>query len=822
MRHWGYGACAKVFAATPKEAPGAGERLLIRTLERYGVRLRFTVAGVCGALGVVSAGSAGAAPAATCLLLSALLACGLCLRPLRRPVPLAPRWALDAAFVMLVGLSQPLLGDGADPTVEAIIGIAVITFQHEWATRPAVGLALAGLGAAASALGDVLSSPGHGPEAAPLVAVLVEVSLSRAAHVIVRSRARAADRSAASRAASRREADVAAARRATEREYLATLHDTAAATLLMVSQGDGRDWSWLPLRARQDLEALSTLPGFETENVDLAALLGCVPQGVGRAGVRLESRVNGPLTIPSGPGLAIFNGVREAVTNVARHSGVRDAELRAWAEGGGVFVELSDAGRGFVPEAVSVRRRGLSGSVVGRMRAVGGSVSIASRPGAGTRVRWCWPDGPRDVRTPGIDGPSGARQAVGAAELRGASPPRRSPPRSATESPPTAVVRFLHGQLLHGAQLAALMISLVAQFGVSLGQLTAYQGVYRPAWAQTAAYVCLVAVAAVAALPLLRGRRIPPVVRRLGVSAVLAVSAVCAFTLAPERLTGAQDWAFGLLGWHALYLLADQPVRTFAAFLGAHVGISLLVVLLAGAPTVARSAAMGVATVSDIGFQLSVGVLVGLFHGMASTAGDEAAREEELRTRERLHEETQRDHRERYRALTATTVPLLVGLGHGALSPHDKAVRLRCGVEAARLRRLFAEGDAVSDPLLNELRACVEVTEHQGVTVSLAVRGRPGEVPVEVRRELVDPVAVVLGRTRSTARVTVVWTSRAVHVSVVGEDGDDGGCDPTEVARARGRAADAEVTVVRTTRGSGVWVTAGWQRPERVRELTPT
>ncbi|MET9355562.1 ATP-binding protein [Streptomyces sp. NPDC006617] len=846
MRDWGYGERARAIATTPKEAPGAGERLLVRTLERYGVWLRFTVAGVCGALGIVSAGAAGTAPAATSLMLPALLACGVCLRSPRRPLPFAPRWALDAVFVILIGLSQPVLGEGADLTVEAIIGIAVITFQHEWATRPAVGLALAGLGAAESALGDVLSSPGHGPEAAPLVAMAVEVGLSRTAHVIVRSRAGAADRSAASRAASRREADVAAARRATEREYLATLHDTAAATLLMVSQGDGRDWSWLPLRARQDLEALSTLPGFATENVDLAALLGCVPRGVGRAAVRLESRVDGPLTIPSGPGLAIFNGVREAVTNVARHSGVRDAELRAWAaEGGGVVVELSDAGRGFVPEAVSVQRRGLSGSVVGRMQAVGGSASITSRPGAGTRVRWRWPAGPRDVRTPGVHGTSGARRAVGAA----GSPPRSatgSPPRSATGSsprcttgsslrsatgsrsrsatgsPPTGVVRFLRGQLLHGAQLAALLISLVAQFGLSLGQLTAYQNAYRPAWAQTAAYVCLVAVAAVAALHLLRGRRIPPVVRRWGVGVLLAVSAVSALTLAPERQTGPQDWAFGLLGWHALYLLADQPVRLLAGFLGAHVGLTLLVVLLAGTPTVARSAAMGVATVSDIGFQLSVGVLVGLFHGLASTAGDEAAREEELRTRERLHEETQRDHRERYHALTATTVPLLVGLGHGALTPHDKAVRLRCGVEAARLRRLFAEGDAVSDPLLNELRACVEVTEHQGVTVSLAVRGLPGEVPVEVRRELVDPVAVVLGRTRSTARVTVVWTSRAVHVSVVGEDGDDGGCDPAEAARARGRAADAEVTVVRTTRGADVWVTAGWQRPARVRELTPT
>jgi hypothetical protein len=201
-----------------------------------------------------------------------------------------------------------------------------------------------------------------------------------------------------------------------------------------------------------------------------------------------------------------------------------------------------------------------------------------------------------------------------------------------------------------------------------------------------------------------------------------------------------------------------------------------------------------------------------LLHGTAPAAGTAAAREEELRTRERIHEDMQRDHKERYRALTASTVPLLVGLGHGVLSPHDEEVRLRCGVEAARMRRLFAEGDAVSDPLLNELRACVEVAEHQGATVSLAVRGRPGEVPVEVRRELVDPVTVILGRTRSTARLTVVWTPRAVRVSVVSED-CVGGLDTGEAAPSHGRATDAKVTVARTTRGGSVWVEAGWRRP---------
>ncbi|TLS46900.1 ATP-binding protein [Streptomyces montanus] len=766
-------------------------------LERYGVWLRSTVVCLCGALGVASADGA-EIPLALSLLVPALLSCGVHLYALRRPLPLAPLWTLDAAVVVLTGLSQPVLGgDGADVMVEAIVSICVITFQHEWATRPVAGAALAASGTVACALGDILSSPGHRPELADLVRIVVLAGLSRAAYLIVRARARVADRSAALRAAARREAEVAAARRATEREYLATLHDTASATLLMVSQGDARDWSWLPQRAREDLEALSAVPGFETGSVDLAALLGCVPGGPGGEGqamVQLKTRIDGPLAVPSGPGLAIFSGVREAVTNVARHAGVREAELRAWAEGdGAVVVELSDAGRGFDPESVPARRRGISGSVIGRMHAVGGCATVTSHPGAGTRVQWRWQ--------------AQARAPQAGPEAQAADMPRPTRARAHT-----AVVRLIRRQLLHGAQLAALLISLLSQFIFSLQQVTAYQSVYQPAWAQTAGYVCLAAVAVTGAAYLLRGRQIPPRVRAWSLGSVLTVSAVCAFTLAPERLTGAEDWAFGLVGWHALFLLADLPVRAFAAFLGAHVGLNAIAVFLSGAPTVAESAVMGITAITTCGFQLSVGVLLTrLLHGTAPEAGTEAAREEELRTRERIHEDMQRDHKERYRALTATTVPLLMGLGHGVLSPHDEEVRLRCGVEAARMRRLFAESDAVSDPLLNELRACVEVAEHQGVTVSLAVRGRPREVPVQVRRELIDPVAVTLGHARSTARVTVVWTPRAVRVSVVGVNCADGR-SPGDAAPSHSPATDAKVSVARTTRGGSVWVEASWSK----------
>ncbi|WP_234048662.1 sensor histidine kinase [Streptomyces liliifuscus] len=777
--------------------PRSSERLVILALERFGVWLRSIVVCLCGALGVVSADAA-EIPLAVSLLVPAFLACGVRLYSLRRPrmFPLALLWTLDAAVVVLTGLSQPVIGgEAADVMVEAMVGISVVAFQYEWATRPVAGAALAALGAVVFVLGDVLSSPGHGPDWVPLARMLIQVGLSRAAYLIVRGLARAADRSAAVRAAARREMEVAAARRATEREYLATLHDTASATLLMVSQGDGRDWSWLPPRARQDLEAMSAVPGFETGSVDLAALLGCVPEGEGQTRVRLKTRIDGPLAIPSGPGLAIFNGVREAVTNVARHAGVREAELRAWTEGEGAVVELSDAGRGFNPESVPARRRGISGSIIARMHAVGGSASVTSHPDIGTRVQWRW------------HGQTRAPQAGDGAQAPGV--PR--PPRAQVQH--TADVRFIRGRLLYGTQLAVLLISLVWQFTISLRRLVVHQDVYRPAWAQTAAFVCLAAVAVIGGAYLLRGRQIPPRVRWWSLGSALAVSAVCAFTLPPEQSTGAPDWAFGVVGWHALFLLADLRVRVFAAFLGAHVGLNATAVFLSGAPTVAQWATMGISTIGSCGFQLSVGVLMTyLLHGTAPAAGTEAAREEELRTRERIHEDMQRDHKDRYRALTATTVPLLVGLGHGVLSPHDEEVRFRCGVEAARMRRLFAESDAVLDPLLNELRACVEVAEHQGVTVSLAVRGQPGEVPVEVRRELIDPVAVILSRTRSTARVTVVWTPRVVRVSVVSED-CAGGRGAERAAQAHGRATDVKVDVTRTMRGGSVWVEAGWRRP---------
>jgi ligand-binding sensor domain-containing protein/signal transduction histidine kinase len=83
---------------------------------------------------------------------------------------------------------------------------------------------------------------------------------------------------------------------------------------------------------------------------------------------------------------------KEAVHNVARHSGARRADVELTAGREGLVLAVADDGRGFNPAApsdgnglVSMRRRA---------RDAGGALTIASSPGGGTRVTLTVPLGP--------------------------------------------------------------------------------------------------------------------------------------------------------------------------------------------------------------------------------------------------------------------------------------------------------------------------------------------------------------------------------------------------------------------------------------------
>ena len=77
--------------------------------------------------------------------------------------------------------------------------------------------------------------------------------------------------------------------------------------------------------------------------------------------------------------------VEEALNNVSRHSGARDAWVRLKYSGGSLELEVEDHGSGFVPNKM---QRGI-GLVAMRERAelIGGTLAITPRPQGGTNVR---------------------------------------------------------------------------------------------------------------------------------------------------------------------------------------------------------------------------------------------------------------------------------------------------------------------------------------------------------------------------------------------------------------------------------------------------
>jgi signal transduction histidine kinase len=98
-----------------------------------------------------------------------------------------------------------------------------------------------------------------------------------------------------------------------------------------------------------------------------------------------------PVLLPAVTAAALGGAVAAALDNVARHAG---PDARAWVlledEERQVTVSVRDDGAGFgagrLAAAAAEGRLGVSHSIVGRVREVGGTASLTSSPGRGTEV----------------------------------------------------------------------------------------------------------------------------------------------------------------------------------------------------------------------------------------------------------------------------------------------------------------------------------------------------------------------------------------------------------------------------------------------------
>lgn len=123
-----------------------------------------------------------------------------------------------------------------------------------------------------------------------------------------------------------------------------------------------------------------------------------------RAGLSARARqASLPVDIRCGParypreleGAAYFC-CSEALQNMEKHAEATRGSIHVWREGARLFVEVKDDGRGFAPNATRLGS-GLH-NIRDRVDALGGSVEVVSKPGAGTVVKG-WLPLPPEVST---------------------------------------------------------------------------------------------------------------------------------------------------------------------------------------------------------------------------------------------------------------------------------------------------------------------------------------------------------------------------------------------------------------------------------------
>lgn len=141
--------------------------------------------------------------------------------------------------------------------------------------------------------------------------------------------------------------------------------------------------------------ALDLRPAMLDELGLVGSLPGLFRRYTKRTNIRIQFDHSGVVEkrFPQEVETAAYRIVQEALTNVVRHAGVSRATVTLRADSRTLSVRIEDSGRGF---ALMGTRSDSSTGLIGmqeRARLLGGSLSIDSAPGDGTRVTAVLPAG---------------------------------------------------------------------------------------------------------------------------------------------------------------------------------------------------------------------------------------------------------------------------------------------------------------------------------------------------------------------------------------------------------------------------------------------
>jgi signal transduction histidine kinase len=171
------------------------------------------------------------------------------------------------------------------------------------------------------------------------------------------------------------------------------LHDTVLQTLealALPGRGTAQD-QLAHLRRAARAQAVDLRNTIESAAADGARPLGeklaALATEMARDGLRAQVVMSGldEDTLSEVRQIAIRDAVREALRNTVKHGGTDRVVVRVEERDGGIAVTTRDHGTGFSPDA-RPSGFGISESIKARLAEVGGTASVESAPGSGTRV----------------------------------------------------------------------------------------------------------------------------------------------------------------------------------------------------------------------------------------------------------------------------------------------------------------------------------------------------------------------------------------------------------------------------------------------------
>jgi len=324
---------------------------------------------------------------------------------------------------------------------------------------------------------------------------------------------------------------------------------------------------------------------------------------------------------------------------------------------------------------------------------------------------------------------------------------------------------------------------------------------YRPAYSSFAfqGLMWLIMALAIAAGSVLVLRGAPGWGPTWAVAVIALAASTAAAAASPAGQMLSVNWAWGSAGWTGVLVLLHRRFAELAWFLAAVALAILGVQVHDGLHRADLAAFLAVLAWSTIA---QVAVAVGV-RALDAAAGESAAAvrlEQAARERAATAEMIRAARHARWLALQESAVPLVAELAAGTADPGDAQVRIRCAVQAARLRRLLAEGDQVPGSLVHELHASADVAERRGVAVEIETAGPLPQMPGPARRVVTDAAIAILTAARSQTRITLAAVAGGIAVSFVADAG----------AVVRLPADGAGVCIEQQQDGGMLWAEARW------------